>query len=227
MRYYLISILVAIAVYLISSVTLDTERINKSYLLRDKTGERTYEPKVLSLLQRRGIAAVIAATSAFATFSCREAADCIQLSKLLLALLCLVGGACVDWIEHRIPNVFPLTMTAGGVLLLSVGCIFGQNGALSCVLENVFAAVLCILFLSIASLLSHHGIGMGDIKLLSALALLGGISILGGTIVFGMVCCVVATVILLLTKMKTIKQSIPFGPFILFGYVVTLLLKRY
>lgn len=146
--------------------------------------------------------------------------DGLNWTKMALAMLCLTGSACVDFTEHRIPNLFPGSLSVGAIVLLSAGVLSGQNGAIAYVASSVFAAVVTTACLLIASLLSHHGVGAGDIKLLGSLALLGGVNLIGGTVFFAMLLCSAAAAVLLISKKKTIKQAIPFGPFVLFGYML-------
>lgn len=147
--------------------------------------------------------------------------------KMLIALICVAGAACNDYREERIPNIFPLAMAVSGLVCLTVGYVISQNGARSYIASSLIATVLVASCMSVAALLTKNGIGIGDIKLLSALALLGGMYAVGGTLFFGMLICFLAAIILLISRKKTIKESLPFGPFVFIGYVMSIFASIY
>lgn len=147
--------------------------------------------------------------------------------RMLVALVCIAGAACNDYREERIPNIFPLVMAFSGLVCLAVGYVTSQNGAKSYIASSLIATVLVASCMSVAALLTKNGIGIGDIKLLSALALLGGIYTVGGTLFFGMLICFLTAIVLLLSKKKTIKESLPFGPFIFIGYMISIFASVY
>ena len=66
-----------------------------------------------------------------------------------------------------------------------------------------------------------------DIKLLAALGLMGGVTIVGGTIFFAMLPCALVSAGLLITKKKTMREAIPFGPFLLIGYMLTIWILKF
>ncbi len=169
----------------------------------------------------------IGLAAGFAAWNLWAAPDTIQRLKLLLALLLLVCAGCIDLTECRIPNAIPLALCLCGIVLLAAGFLSGQEGAFSYMTGSVLTAAVCAAGLLIAMLLSRNGIGLGDVKLLSALAVCAGFRATCGTIFFGMLFCAVAAVILLITKKKTIHEGIPFGPFLMLGYFLTMWIHNY
>lgn len=147
--------------------------------------------------------------------------------RMLIALVCIAGAGCNDYREERIPNIFPLVMAFSGLVCLAAGYATSQNGAMYYIASSLIATVLVASCMSVAALLTKNGIGIGDIKLLSALALLGGIYTVGGTLFFGMLICFLTAIVLLLSKKKTIKESMPFGPFIFIGYMISIFASVY
>ena len=142
-------------------------------------------------------------------------------------MVCLTVAACVDLREHRIPNVVPLTMTVFAVISLTIGFLTDQQGYLSYIFSSVVSSVVVAILMLVASILTKKGIGMGDIKLLSALALLGGVYTICGTLFFGITLCAVAALVLLALKKKTVKEGLPFAPFVLLGYFITIAMSIY
>lgn len=78
-----------------------------------------------------------------------------------------------------------------------------------------------ILFLVIA-LITHGGMGGGDIKLVGALGLLLGFNLTLVMVFLSFTLGGIISLILLTTKIKTKKDPIPFGPFIVISTYITL-----
>ena len=153
--------------------------------------------------------------------------DPLNLLKLSLALVILTGCACVDGVEHRIPNFLSGTLALSALALLAAGFLTGQTGAFGYLQSSLFAAAVTAACLVVGAVLSHQGIGAGDIKLLAALGLMGGVTIVGGTIFFAMLPCALVSAGLLITKKKTMREAIPFGPFLLIGYMLTIWILKF
>ena len=147
--------------------------------------------------------------------------------KLLTALICLIGSGCVDFREKRIPNFFPAVMAIAGIVALAVMYFMDPDNATPFVVSTLISTVICAAAMLFISVVSKSGIGAGDIKLLCSLTLITGMRAVCGTVFFAAITCALAAFVLLLTKKKTIKQSIPFGPFILIGYMVSIILSNY
>lgn len=156
-----------------------------------------------------------------------EVGSLISALKLYIAMACITGSACVDAREKRIPNIFPAVMAISGLILLAAGLVTGQSGALAYITSSVFATLVTVLLLMIAAALTKGGIGAGDIKLLGALAFSCGVFAIGGTAVIGVFLCAACGVFLLVTKKKSMKESLPFGPFLLLGFLCSIMLSIY
>lgn len=170
---------------------------------------------------------ITAAILILAYFCCsavfRKAKHVINILKMLSALFALSGSACVDLKEHRIPNFFPLVMSVSAVILLAVGYFTNQEGASSYIVSGIISAAGCAVLLSIAAMLTKGGIGAGDIKLLSALGLLCGVYTVSETLCISMALCALVGITALIARKKTLQETLPFGPFILAGFVVSVI----
>lgn len=151
-----------------------------------------------------------------------RANEIIGVLRLLLSLICLSGASYFDFEEKRIPNIFPVTMLLGSTILLLLGIILHNKLAVSQLVESIIVALVCFLGLTLASVLSKGGIGAGDIKLLSALALSSGSLVIIGTVFYSILYCGIGAGYLLVTKKMTKKEGVPFAPFILLGFVTTI-----
>lgn len=220
---YVISILVAILCVALGKVTLDINICNKIKLLKSKNDERSDAKSVSRKVMLILLIILFLTGFTCAFFVLRRVKNVINIIKMLVALLCLVGSACVDYREHRIPNLFPALMALSGIVLLALGHFTEQAGSTAYIVGSAMSAIGCVLFLSIASFLSKGGVGAGDIKLLGALGLLCGVYTICETLFVSMMSCAILSVILLGLKKKNLKSALPFGPFILLGFIVSVI----
>lgn len=225
---YVIAILIAIICICLSYITLDQELTNKLLIFNLVSAEKIKGTKKIDHSVRVIVSCVIGVISFGVVLKIFEdVSDWINICKMILSLICLLGAAGVDFREHRIPNIFPLIMVVGGMACLGLGIAFSQEGAISYIVSSVMATIGCAICLTVASILTKQGIGLGDIKLLCSLALVGGVYVFCGTLFFSVIFSSIAAIILLARKKKSMKEAIPFGPFIWAGYIVTVVMTIY
>lgn len=155
---------------------------------------------------------------------------------LIAGILLLAGGAVfavcavalgfIDVSEHRLPNriLYPWGLTTVGVLLgvtLLTGDLSGLLRALAAALvwSGAFLAVR----------LAHPpSIGMGDVKLVAVLGLytghLGWSTVLAAVVLAVLLGGIVA-VGLLISRRAGRRSRIPFGPFLLLGAALALIIS--
>lgn len=220
----IVAVLMAMLAAGISYATLNISICNSVKLLRPADPEEVYESVHLSkVVILTLVACVVALSFAAASGIVRQTSDVIGNCKMMIALLCMVGAACVDFRERRIPNIFPIVMALSGIVLLITSVILQQNGAGAYITGSVVSCVVCVVFLMLASALTKQGIGAGDIKLIGALALLTGVYAVIGTIFFSSLICGIVAVVALITRKMSVNNSLPFGPFLFVGFVMTVL----
>lgn len=135
-----------------------------------------------------------------------------HLGLLVIALWAgvLAGGA--DLAERVIPHRWVGVMMVPGVVRLLVGQV--PWGA------TVMAALAITAFFLAVNLVTHSGLGMGDVKLAFALSLtLGWPQALTATVV-GLWAGGLYALYLLLTRRARKTDGIPLGPFLVLGLVV-------
>ena len=226
--HYLIAVISILLCGLVAYITLDKEKAKKICFLRPHNGkDETTSKEIKRPLYFSLTISLLVLSVVIAVWLTTHISDVLNLTKMSVALVCLTGAACNDYREHRIPNVFPLILAITGISSLIIGYFTNQAGATSYIFSCLIATVGVALCLTLASVLTKHGIGFGDIKLLSALALTGGVYTICGTLFFAMTLCAIVAVVLLIMKKKTIKESLPFGPFIYFGFCITVLASIY
>ncbi len=225
---YIICVAAAVGSFFLAWRTLDLKTVRSSRLLRsrhpedEEMGKQLGPQQILALALLLTLADTVTVWRLFLTVH-----DPLNLLKLSLALVILTGCACVDGVEHRIPNFLSGTLALSALALLAAGFLTGQTGAFGYLQSSLFAAAVTAACLVVGAVLSHQGIGAGDIKLLAALGLMGGVTIVGGTIFFAMLPCALVSAGLLITKKKTMREAIPFGPFLLIGYMLTIWILKF
>lgn len=221
---FLVAIIVAALAAAVSYATLNKSVADRIPVLKQKNPDEHFESRPLSMAHILAVTVLVAALSLGCAWKILSgSAQVIGICRMLLAMLCMAGAGCVDYRERRIPNFFPGVMAVGGMVLLAAGLLLQTSGAVAQITGSVVAAVLCVLFLVLASVLSRHGIGAGDIKLIGALALCAGYFCVLGTIFFGIMICSLAAIVVLISKKQGRDGSLPFGPFLFLGFVFTVL----
>ena len=219
----LVAFVVAVAIAGLSYVTLNKKIADRIRLFSPADPDEVFESKDLTQTTIIVISTIITIAGFVSVLQIQNRiSNPLGIAKMVTALFCMVGAACFDFREKRIPNVFPGVMAVLGVLFLLIGFLVSRTGAVAYITSSVFAAAGCAIFLVIAAFLTKQGIGAGDIKLITALALIGGVYTIIGTLFFGMTICCMYALFALLLKKKTIKEALPFGPFLLAGFVVML-----
>ncbi|MYY11017.1 prepilin peptidase [Streptomyces sp. SID4919] len=151
-----------------------------------------------------------------------------ELAVWLLAAPVGVLLALVDLSVRRLPDVLTLPLAAGAVLLLGAAALLPGHGGhwLGAVLGAVaVGAGFLVLFL-----VNPDGLGFGDVKLAPALgAVLGWYgwgAVFVGTFA-GFLFATLYGVVLVVLGRATRRTPVPFGPFLLAGALVGVLLGGY
>lgn len=151
----------------------------------------------------------------------------IDLVKLIIGYIGLSIAASIDYRVKLIPNVIVLALMGSRILLVIFEYIFEREEWIYSIGSSLLSAVIVFVVLFILSVISKSGLGMGDVKLLTALAFLCGIYSVLNTMIVALIICVLVAMVLVLSKKKKMKDKIPFGPFLLIGYIITMCLGAY
>jgi leader peptidase (prepilin peptidase) / N-methyltransferase len=136
----------------------------------------------------------------------------------------VVLGA-VDLLSHRLPDrvTYPAGLVCAAAFLVDAA-VLGTWGAL---VRGLLAATVSFGVGVVAAVLSPDGFGFGDVKLLGLLGLvLGwfGWGVLMTGVFLGLLTGALVSLLLLATRRAGWRTAIPFGPPLLAGAVLTLLL---
>jgi leader peptidase (prepilin peptidase)/N-methyltransferase len=131
----------------------------------------------------------------------------------------------IDWRLRILPNLLVLPSLLLGLVLLCLAAAV-EGGWDDFVRALAGAAVLFLVYLALA-LASPMGMGMGDVKLAAVVGLFlgyqGWTSLLLGAAA-GFLIGALAGVALLLARRVNLKSAVPFGPSMLGGAVIVLIL---
>ncbi|MFJ2060366.1 prepilin peptidase [Streptomyces sp. NPDC087908] len=148
-----------------------------------------------------------------------------ELMVWLLAALVLVLLGVIDLKVHRLPNVLTLPLAASALAGLGVAALLpGASGSFTGALGGMLALAggYFVLFL-----ISPRSLGFGDVKLAlalgAALGWYGWTALIAGTIAAHALAGVYALALLILRKAPH-TSSIPFGPFLVSGTLLGVLL---
>lgn len=146
-----------------------------------------------------------------------------NLLRLVLLGTLLTAAAYIDALSHKIPNWIVLctaTVFAGCTVL---DFVLSGTDAVPMALNSVLAAAVFFVVFFLVRLASRGGVGYGDIKMITAAALILGIYGTFSFLLVSHVLAAVAAIALLVSKKATRKDGLPFGPFFYLGYLVTIL----
>ena len=142
-------------------------------------------------------------------------ADTWVLPAALLFTWLLLVVAVIDAQTRRIPNrlTYPLTPT----LLVLVVAAAVANGNPGAALRAVLGGLAGFAVLLVIALISPRGLGMGDVKLAASIGLVLGylswghvvVGIFGGFLLGGVV-----AIVLIVTRLRSRKDLVPFGPYL-------------
>lgn len=143
--------------------------------------------------------------------------------KILRYVILVCGLFVIAWIdghEYIIPNKILLVLFATRTLFLIAECV---------IYREYFAVFIASSFLGFLAaggmflfcyLISHGAMGAGDVKLMALLGYFIGSKFIFGTIFVIVMIAAVYNVCRLILKKVSLKQEVPFAPFVLAGTLV-------
>lgn len=146
-----------------------------------------------------------------------------NLLRLVLLGTLLTAAAYIDAPSHKIPNWIVLCTAAVFAGCTVLDFVLSGTDAVPMALNSVLAAAVFFVVFFLVRLASRGGVGYGDIKMITAAALILGIYGTFSFLLVSHVLAAVAAIALLVSKKATRKDGLPFGPFFYLGYLVTIL----
>ena len=135
-----------------------------------------------------------------------------------LALLCVLWPiALTDLKTMRIPNAFILLGLALRLILIPFELLFGEPAFWQTLVQELIAAGALLLASFLCALIIKNSIGFGDMKMFLVMGLLLGTQGVWAAVFLSLLICFFAAVFLLISKRKSRKDAIPFGPALVLG----------
>ena len=151
-----------------------------------------------------------------------------MIAAIFLTLLCL-ASVVLTWIDLRrriIPDWLNLVIAVAG--LARVAILDGWAAAVCAGCEGIIiGAIVWLLRRLYFALRKFQGLGLGDVKLLAASGIwigVGGVPV--QLLVASLTALAAAGVLQLAGRTMTRQTSLPFGPFLALGLLVTLVLQQ-
>ncbi len=147
-------------------------------------------------------------------------------------LVLLIAVFFID-IDHRIiPNELVLAGLAGGVLLLvynilSPGRLIYGDDQWWTPLAGILSGSGVLLLVAVIGMLVYKtddAMGMGDVKLLAPIGMFLGWKLCLAALFFSIILAGVSSIVLIIARIKKKKDTIPFGPFIVIGTYLCIIL---
>lgn len=155
----------------------------------------------------------------------------VSAALVLLQLACFLGFGVLlakqDMVIHRLPNRLVASWLAASLAVIALLGIFRSD------LHGVLMGLLGLLLLGggylLLTLASGGAMGMGDVKLAGVLGLNLGYYSLPSLFFATLLAFVLATLWVIggvVARKLTLKSAVPFGPFMLIGSFIALLMAR-
>jgi len=147
----------------------------------------------------------------------------LQLIKYLILTPMLLCAFIIDYKLQIIPNRLNMTMFEIGIILMFLAGIFNPNIAIDMFLGMIIGAGIFLLITLIGGLIAgKEAMGFGDVKLMGALGIYFGLSNIIIITLISFLIGAILSIILLVTKIKKTNEYIPFGPFIVIGAFISM-----
>ena len=145
--------------------------------------------------------------------------------KRMVLLAVIWPLAYIDFTTLRIPNLFIIFGLACRAVILVFEVLLGNPSVWNTVLSELVASGALLLASVLCALCVKNGIGFGDMKLFIVMGLLLGLEGIWGAVFLALIVSFFIAVAVLITKKKTRKDAIPFGPALVIGTYLSVCLS--
>lgn len=145
--------------------------------------------------------------------------------KRMVLLSILWPIAYIDFKTLRIPNLFVVYGSVCRFVILVFEFFVGNPNIWINLLSEVVAAVALLLAAGLCALVVKNGIGFGDMKLFVVMGLMLGLDGIWGAVFLALIVSFFVALFVLITKKKTRKDAIPFGPALVIGTYLSICLS--
>ena len=146
------------------------------------------------------------------------------LPAYLVLAAALVALSVIDLRLFLLPNRIVFPLAGGSLVLLGLGAL--ADDELSAYGRGLLAGAIAFVAFALLHIISPRSMGFGDVKLSFVLGLFLGYLGWGELVLglfLGFLYGAVIGVLLIVTKLRTRRDHVPFGPFLAAGAIVTVL----
>ncbi len=172
------------------------------------------------ILAAAGILTGIALGAEFLLFS-------YSILKIARYLMLLEGMFVIAWIdqhERRIPNRILLLLLGIRAVILAAEWILVPSMGLALLISSALGLLLGGGLFLIAHLISRGGVGMGDVKLFAVIGTYVGAGSIMPLVFLTALAAALYSLVMLALKKVSMKEEIPFAPFVLAGVILAMAL---
>ena len=162
--------------------------------------------------------------SAFFTYMFPNNSPWVNVKRMIL-LSILWPIAYIDFKTLRIPNLFVVYGLICRAVILVFEVFLENTQVWGGLISEVIAAGALLLASILCALAVKNGIGFGDMKLFLVMGLMLGLEGIWGAIFLALIVSFFIAIYVLLTKKKTRKDAIPFGPALVIGAYLSICLS--
>ena len=171
-------------------------------------------------------AVIMVASAACGYIISTKVVSLVAVVELSMCYFAVLAAAVVDYKTKTIPNIIPIILVLGRVVIFAYELMF-MDSTIGLLTNSLVGALLCLVLLNVANKMSKGGIGGGDIKLLASIGFVCGLYVVVSSMLLALVNCIVVSGLLLALKKCSVKDYVPFGPYIYMGYFMMCLLTLY
>lgn len=148
----------------------------------------------------------------------------MELVKYMLLIPMLLSAVVIDWKYQIIPNRLNLTIFEVGLIFTFMQGAYNINLAMNLLLGSIVGAGIFLVITLLGGMIAgKEAMGFGDVKLMGALGLFfGWVNIIAISLIAFLLGAIIS-IILLVSKKKKTDEYIPFGPFIVIGAFIVML----
>ncbi len=138
---------------------------------------------------------------------------------ILFYVLCifLAAAALIDIKKRIIPNRLVFILFCVWILYIVIMIIISSGNGVSELINSITGAVFSMFVFGIGYLLMKNKLGGGDVKLTVVMGLILTGDAIFGALMYALVLSLIFAAIALISKKMTIKDSMPFAPFLFLG----------
>lgn len=191
----------------------------KWYLKKNKSGLNKIKKLPLVIAASGVLFAAIAA--AFPMFITDEDMSMYLLFRAMTLIDLLFFAALIDYKLHLIPNMLLLILLACGAVNYGTIAFLDFSLFRYEIIMALLGCAVCFIIFLIGKLISHNGMGMGDVKLAAVIGFMLGLDSTIGCLVWSLVIGAITGVVMMIAKKANRKTKLPFAPFFFVGTLLS------